>query len=174
MIPLGILFSFLSLSILSWVIYSSVKTPFLRSLKTRRTNIEETVNQSRLALKEANNLLKMFKAKLGGVDDERVIMLAKMKIDLKKMRERMILEAKELGENIRITAHRTAGQEFRVAKARLQWQLASAAINLAKEKLEKHLTKDDDLSLQEEALNNLGNNQYGKSITREALRESVI
>lgn len=174
MIPLGILFSFISLAILSWAIFASTKEPLLRALKTRRTNTEEAINQSRRALEDANKTLRAFKSKLAGVEDEQTTMLAKMKVDLKNMRERMISDANDLGKNIRVTAHRTAQQEFRVAKARLQWQFASAAIKIAREKLEKHLTKDDDLNLQEEALNNLGDKQYGKSITREALRESVI
>lgn len=174
MIPLGILFSFIALAILSWIIFSSTKTPFLRMLKTRKTNIQEAIHQSRSALDDAKSMYETFKAKLAGVEEERSSMLSQMEINLKKMRERMILDANDLGKNIRITAERTSGRELRAAKARLRWQFASAAIELAREKLKKHLTKDDDFNLQEEALGNLGQSKYGKSITSEALREGVI
>ncbi|OGQ35408.1 MAG: hypothetical protein A3F16_02665 [Deltaproteobacteria bacterium RIFCSPHIGHO2_12_FULL_43_9] len=174
MISLGILFSFISLTILSWIIFSSTKAPFLRMLKTRRTNIKETIHQSRRALNDAKNMCVTFRDKLTGVEKERSSMVSQMKIDLQKMRERMIQDANDLGGNIRVTAKRTSEQEFRAAKARLRWQIASAAINLAREKLEKHLTKDDDFGLQEETLTNLEQSKYGKSITSEALRESII
>lgn len=174
MIPLAILFSFISLGILLWIIFSATKAPFLRMLQTRSANIEEAVNQSRNAVVEANNMYENFKSKLAGIDQNRASMLKQLSKDLEKMKRRIVADAVDLGEKIKHTAERTGQHEIRAARARLQWEVASAAINLAREKLEKHLTIEDDRALQEEVLTHLGQKQYGKSITREALREGII
>src|SRR3990167_4566443 len=107
MIPLGILFSFISLGILVWVIFSATKVSFKKMLQARSASIEEMVNQSRRALSEAKEYFEVFKIKLAGVDKERDALLTQMKKDLVKIRERMVVDANDLSEKIIVTAKRT-------------------------------------------------------------------
>jgi F-type H+-transporting ATPase subunit b len=58
-------------------------------------------------------------------------------------KERIIAEARQIGEKIKEQAALTAQQELKMAKRRVQDETASMTIELAEELLKKHLTPKD-------------------------------
>lgn len=174
MIPLGIFFSAVSLGIFLWVVFSSSKEPLLRALKTRRANIEEAITQAHEGHQDSKEMFETYRIKLDGFEVERQSMMKQMEQDVGRLEDRIKVNAVKMAEKIKQNTQQTIRQELRANQERLKIFTAQAAIGLAREKIEKQMTDEDDRHLQEEAMNQLRQKQYGQSITREALRESAL
>jgi len=130
--------------------------PILSAVKTREDNIQDALNQAKLAKKEMEDLK---------ADNERIMREAKIERDaiLKEAREikdRIVGEAKDAakaeGEKLIETARQTINAEKNAAMADIKTQIGTLSVNIAESILKQKLDNS-------EAQNELVQNYLNKS-----------
>lgn len=130
--------------------------PILSAIKTREDNIQDALNQAKLAKKEMEDLK---------ADNERIIREAKIERDsiLKEARdikERIVGEAKDIakaeGDKIIESAKQTIEAEKNAAMSDIKNQIGALSVNIAESILKQKLEKT-------EAQNELVQNYLNKS-----------
>ena len=130
--------------------------PILSAVKTREDNIQDALNQAKLAKKEMEDLK---------ADNERIIREAKIERDsiLKEAREikdRIVAEAKDAakseGDKLIEAARQTINAEKNAAMADIKSQIGTLSVNIAESILKQKLENN-------EAQNELVQNYLNKS-----------
>jgi F-type H+-transporting ATPase subunit b len=112
-------------------------------LKKRQEAIKTALAEADKAKQEGERKYQEYEARLANLDLEIKQLRQTLIEEGEREKERIIAEARQIGEKIKEQAALTAQQELKMAKRRVQDETASMTIELAEELLKKHLTPKD-------------------------------
>ena len=112
-------------------------------LKKRQESIKTALAEADKAKQEGEQKYQEYEERLANLDLEIKQLRQALIEEGEREKERIITEARQIGEKIKEQARLTAQQELKTAKRRVQDETASMTIELAEELLKKHLTPKD-------------------------------
>jgi F-type H+-transporting ATPase subunit b len=130
--------------------------PLRNGLAGRREGIAKSLEEAEAAKAAAEAKFAEYDAKLNRAEAEIDAIAAEIKLEGEKERERIIAQAKEMAEKIRVEAERSADFEVARAQAELRAEAARLAVSLAQELLEKSFTAQDQSRLLDEYMKKVG------------------
>ncbi|MFA5516794.1 MAG: ATP synthase F0 subunit B [Desulfuromonadales bacterium] len=133
-----------------------VHKPIRRGLSARRDGIAKTLQQAESAGKEAEARFAEYDGKLTRAADEIEEIYAEIRREGELERERILANAKEMAEKIRLEAERAAASEIANARAELRREAARMAVQLAEDLLRQQVTVEDQERLMNEYMLKVG------------------
>ncbi|UCG38079.1 MAG: ATP synthase F0 subunit B [bacterium] len=150
---------FLNFAILAGALFYFARKPIvnairnsIESVRTMIREAEETRQAAEIRMKEADE-------KLAGVDREMADLLASARKESEAEKERILAEAAEAVENLKIEATMAIEQELKKSQEILKREAAEVAVALAEEIISKKMTSEDQRKFVSEYLQKLEANQ---------------
>ncbi|MFQ5895111.1 MAG: F0F1 ATP synthase subunit B [Nitrospinota bacterium] len=146
----------LNFLLVAGLLYMLLAKPIRQHMAERRERIERSIAEAEQARREAAALLAEQRARVGELEWALEAQRAEAAREREALRERLVRESERAAQRL-IEQTRTAIElEGKKARAQLQAQAATLAIQLAEEMLSKNLGPDDQRRLVEEYLVRLG------------------
>lgn len=130
--------------------------PIRKGLAGRREGIEKALNDSRVAKEEAEAKFAEYDRKLSKAAAEIEEIYAGIKAEGELEREKILANAREMAEKIKLEAEKSASNEVSKARAQLRQDAARLAIEIAEELLKKNFTGEDHSRLVDEYMQKVG------------------
>jgi len=127
-----------------------VSKPLKNALKARRDGIEQDLKLSEDAATAAETKYAEYDVKLTQAETEIDAIKVAIKEEAEKEKKRIIAEAHEMAEKIKVDAEKTAANEIAKARLTLQQDAAAMAVKIAEDVLKKAVNKEDQSRLVEE------------------------
>jgi F0F1-type ATP synthase membrane subunit b/b' len=131
--------------------------PLVRDfLKNRREEVMSTIAQSAAKKQAAEALVRDYKSKLAGLDNEISAMQTALREEGEREKARLVSEGEALAVKIREDAVFLAEQEVKIARQQLRQEMANQAEAAARGLVERNLTTADQNRLAEEFIGDIG------------------
>lgn len=140
---------------INFVIYAAVlyyfALPLVRSmLRSRHDDVVAAIGQASAKKQQAEALVREYRAKLAGVNDEAREIESSLRADAAREQQKILNEAKLMADKLQQDARFLAVRETEVARENIRAELAAQAEAIARELLQKHmLPQDHDRLVQE-------------------------
>jgi len=133
-----------------------IRKPLRNGLAGRRDGIARALQDAETARAAAEAKFAEYDAKLNRAEAEIDAIAAELKLEGEKERDRIVAQAKEMAENIRNEAERSASFEVARAQTELRAEAARLAVSLAEELLTKSFTAQDQSRILDEYMKKVG------------------
>jgi len=133
----------LNLSILLGVLYIYLRKPIQAFVRDRQYSIAEELKKSQGMLREAKIKYEELSVRLNQADQEIASMKAASQKDAVEMRERIILQAHKLSENIKLESNNSAQLLLHELKSDLYKDLSEAVLSRAGKMISDNLSPED-------------------------------
>jgi len=133
-----------------------ITKPIRNGLAGRRQGIEKTLSDARTAKGEAEAKFAEYDRKLSKAAAEIEEIYAGIKAEGELEREKILANAREMAEKIKLEAQKSAANEVSKAQAQLRQDAARMAIEIAEELLKKNFTGKDHSRLVDEYMQKVG------------------
>lgn len=130
--------------------------PIRNGLASRREAIEKSLRDAEAARQEAEARFSEYDAKLTKAAAEIEEMRTAIRREGEVERDRILANAREMAEKLKVEAEKAAENEVARARAELRAEASRLAITMAEELLRKHITGDDQQRLVNEYMSKVG------------------
>jgi F-type H+-transporting ATPase subunit b len=131
--------------------------PLVRNfLKSRREEVMSTIAQSAAKKQAAEALVRDYKSKMAGLDNEISAMRTALREEGEREKARLVSEGEALAAKIREDTVFLAEQEVKIARQQLRQEMANQAEVAARGLVERNLTAADQNRLAEEFIGHIG------------------
>lgn len=130
--------------------------PVRQALAGRREGIEKSLKEAQAAREDAEARFAEYDAKLSRAAAEIEEIRASIRREGEVERERILANAREMGEKIKVEAERAAENEVGRARVELRREAARLAVAMAEELLSKNFTGEDHDRLVSEYMQKVG------------------
>ena len=155
------LFKLVNTLIVVGILYKVAFNPIKNFLKDRREGIRKALDEARAAREEAEKQLAEQRSKVADLEAELMRVRDQGKKERAAMRERLEKEQENQAQRLLEQTRTTIELEATKARAELQNQAASLALNLAEEMLKKELGEADQERFVENYLANIDDRNGG-------------
>ncbi|MGV8073643.1 MAG: hypothetical protein AB2L11_03635 [Syntrophobacteraceae bacterium] len=125
------------------ILVKLLKKPLVNFLATRREDIRELLEQLQAKRLEAEKVAAEYQAKLSTLDDQTKQIVAELLAEGESEKQKIIDAAKKQAEYIKQQAQLAAQQEIKIAKERLQEEIAELSVAAAEDILRKKIKAED-------------------------------
>lgn len=146
----------LNFAILFGALVYVVSKPLRNGLAARREGVEKALADAEAAKLEAEARFADYDAKLNRAAAEIAEISAGIRREGEVERDRILANARDMAEKIKVEAERAAENEIARARTELRREAARLAIGLAEELLKKNFTSDDHDRLVNEYMQKVG------------------
>lgn len=129
------------------VLFLILRKPFIKAMQDRREGIRAELVRAKAEKAEAEEKLREIETRLSRLDQEVAEIRANAELEAKAEYERLIKQAGEEGERLKIMAEREIEGAFRAAQMELKEFAASKSVELAEKIIRKEIRPDDDARL---------------------------
>ncbi|MCP5463963.1 MAG: ATP synthase F0 subunit B [Deltaproteobacteria bacterium] len=137
--PFGIINFFILITLLFLVL----KKPIPQFFRGRALKTKLAIDEAQKAYDDAFRHYEEIQCKLKNADVEGKELLASIKEEAELEKQKIVVQARELAENIKKDAKRLADHEIKRARVALKEEAISIAAELAAEKIKTRLSADD-------------------------------
>lgn len=131
--------------------------PLVRGfLRSRREEVVSVITQASAKKQQAEALVREYKTKLAGVEEESAAILASWCEDAEREKGKLISEAQSMAAKIKEDAQFLADQEVKIARQKIREEMAGEAEAMAEELVRRHFTAADQNRLATEFIEQIG------------------
>ena len=131
--------------------------PLVRDfLKSRRDEVVSTISQASAKKQAAEALVNEYRAKLAGLETEVQSILASLRQEGERERNRVVSEAQATAVKIKEDASFLAEQEVKMARQKLREEMAELAAATARQLVERNLSSADQIRLADDFIQTIG------------------
>ncbi len=130
-------------TIMAAILYKLLKKPAGGFFVSRRENIQKMLAELEGKKKEAELKTAEYKAKMAGLEEETKKIVDELIVEGETERKKIIESAKKQAEYITQQAHLAVQQEIKVAREKLQEQIAELSVAAAEDILRKKMKAED-------------------------------
>jgi len=146
---------------LNFLIYAFIVVkfafPLVRSfLQSRREEVIQVVAQASAKKQQAEALVREYKAKVAGLDNEVQSILSSWREDAEREKAKLLSEAQSLAAKLKEDAQFLGEQEVKIARQQIRDEMANQAEAMAEELVRRHLTPADQSRLAAEFIRDIG------------------
>lgn len=150
------LYRCLNFAVMAGIIGYFITKPIRKGMAARREGIEKDLREARAAKEEAETRFAEYDRKLSKASAEIEEIYATIRKEGELEREKILANAREMAEKIRLEAEKTAANEVNKARAQLRQEATRMAVEIAEELLKKNFTGEDHSRLVDEYLQKVG------------------
>jgi F-type H+-transporting ATPase subunit b len=125
-------------------------------LRSRREEVVTVITQASAKKQQAEALVRDFKAKLAGVEQEASTILASWRDEAEREKSKLIGDAQSMAAKIKEDAQFLADQEVKIARQKIRNEMAEQAEALAEDLVRRHFTAADQNRLATEFIEQIG------------------
>jgi len=145
----------------NFLIYSFILVkfafPLVRDfLRSRRDEVVSTISQASAKKQAAEALVNEYRAKLAGLETEVQSILASLRQEGERERNRVVSEAQATAVKIKEDASFLAEQEVKMARQKLREEMAELAAATARQLVERNLSSADQTRLADDFIQTIG------------------
>jgi F-type H+-transporting ATPase subunit b len=129
------------------VIFYLLRKPLKKALGDRRDSIQKELQELEAKKEEANREFQALEKRISNIKEEREAILAEIKIDGEKEKQKIIDNAQKTASRIVDQAQITIQQEIQKAGQSLKQEMSETAVRMAEELLKKNITENDQKSM---------------------------
>jgi F-type H+-transporting ATPase subunit b len=134
--------------------------PLVRDfLRSRRDEVVSTISQASAKKQAAEALVNEYRAKLAGLETEVQSILASLRQEGERERNRVVSEAQATAVKIKEDASFLAEQEVKMARQKLREEMAELAAATARQLVERNLSSADQTRLADDFIQTIGQTQ---------------
>ncbi len=148
---------FLLLALLTWLLRSKIRD----ALANRSARVKREIDDSNQLRKEAQTRFAELEARLSGFEGELSNMREEAETAATKEREAIMARAEEDAARITESAERTIRDETERARQALRREVANLSIDIARERLEKQVSADDQKRLAKDFVDTVKSDNSG-------------
>ncbi|TMA59489.1 MAG: ATP synthase F0 subunit B [Deltaproteobacteria bacterium] len=131
--------------------------PLVRDfLRSRRDEVVSTISQASAKKQAAEALVNEYRAKLAGLETEVQSILASLRQEGERERNRVVSEAQATAVKIKEDASFLAEQEVKMARQKLREEMAELAAATARQLVERNLSSADQTRLADDFIQTIG------------------
>ena len=131
--------------------------PLVRDfLRSRRDEVVSTISQASAKKQAAEALVNEYRAKLAGLETEVQSILASLRQEGERERNRVVSEAQATAVKIKEDASFLAEQEVKMARQKLREEMAELAAATARQLVERNLSSADQSRLADDFIQTIG------------------
>jgi len=131
--------------------------PLVRDfLRSRRDEVVSTISQASAKKQAAEALVNEYRAKLAGLETEVQSILASLRQEGERERNRVVREAQATAVKIKEDASFLAEQEVKMARQKLREEMAELAAATARQLVERNLSSADQTRLADDFIQTIG------------------
>jgi len=131
--------------------------PLVRDfLRSRRDEVVSTISQASAKKQAAEALVNEYRAKLAGLETEVQSILASLRQEGERERNRVVSEAQATAVKIKEDASFLAEQEVKMARQKLREEMAELAAATARQLVERNLSSADQIRLADDFIQTIG------------------
>ena len=131
--------------------------PLVRDfLRSRRYEVVSTISQASAKKQAAEALVNEYRAKLAGLETEVQSILASLRQEGERERNRVVSEAQATAVKIKEDASFLAEQEVKMARQKLREEMAELAAATARQLVERNLSSADQTRLADDFIQTIG------------------
>jgi F-type H+-transporting ATPase subunit b len=131
--------------------------PLIRDfLKSRHDEVVSTIRQASAKKQAAEALVNEYRAKLAGLETEVQSILASLRQEGERERNRVVSEAQATAVKIKEDASFLAEQEVKMARQKLREEMAELAAATARQLVERNLSSADQTRLADDFIQTIG------------------
>jgi F-type H+-transporting ATPase subunit b len=131
--------------------------PLVRDfLRSRRDEVVSTISQASAKKQAAEALVNEYRAKLAGLETEVKSILASLRQEGERERNRVVSEAQATAVKIKEDASFLAEQEVKMARQKLREEMAELAAATARQLVERNLSSADQTRLADDFIQTIG------------------
>jgi F-type H+-transporting ATPase subunit b len=131
--------------------------PLVRDfLRSRRDEVVSTIGQASAKKQAAEALVNEYRAKLAGLETEVQSILASLRQEGERERNRVVSEAQATAVKIKEDASFLAEQEVKMARQKLREEMAELAAATARQLVERNLSSADQTRLADDFIQTIG------------------
>jgi F-type H+-transporting ATPase subunit b len=131
--------------------------PLVRDfLKSRRDDVASTLSQASAKKQAAEALVNEYRAKLAGLDTEVQSILASLRQEGEREKNKLVSEAQATAVKIKEDANFLADQEVKMARQKLREEMAELAAATARQLVERNLSGADQNRLVDDFIQTIG------------------
>ena len=131
--------------------------PLVRDfLRSRRDEVVSTISQASAKKQAAEALVNEYRAKLAGLETEVQSILASLRQEGERERNRVVSEAQATAVKIKADASFLAEQEVKMARQKLREEMAELAAATARQLVERNLSSADQTRLADDFIQTIG------------------
>lgn len=150
------LYRCLNFAIMAGILGYFITKPIRKGMAARREGIEKELRDARAAKEEAESKFAEYDRKLNKASAEIEEIYTSIRKEGELEREKILANAREMAEKIRLEAEKTAANEVSKAQAQLRMDATRMAIEIAEEILKSNFTREDHSRLVDEYLQKVG------------------
>jgi F-type H+-transporting ATPase subunit b len=140
---LDLLYRSINFIVFFLVLFFLLRKPIKQGLAGRRESIEKELSELEAKKEEARREYQDLEAKISNIKEEREAILADLKAEGEKEKQKIIENAQKVASRIVDQAQLTIQQEFRRANLSLRQELAEMAAQTAEDLIKKNITEND-------------------------------
>jgi F-type H+-transporting ATPase subunit b len=125
-------------------------------LKTRHQEVLSTITQATARKQAAESLVREYKAKLAGLDQETQSIHTSLREEGEREKSKLINEAHTMALKIKEDANFLADQEVKIARQKMREEMANQAERAARELVQRNLSGADQSRLAAEFIQTIG------------------
>jgi len=144
------LWRLLNFSLTVAILVYFVSKPLKNAMASRREGIEQAIKASEDAAEAAQAKYAEYDNKLIQAESEIETIKGSIKEEAELEKERIVAEAKQMAEKIKLDAQKASDNEIAKARLTLQQEAVTMAVSIAEDVLKKAVTKEDQARLVEE------------------------
>lgn len=146
----GLVYPAINFFVLMSLLIFAARKPIREFFKNRSAQTKDTLEQTKSLYEKAYREFEEINAKLKNADQEGKTLLKKFQEEAELEKQKTIQEANQIATKIKSDAQRIAENEVKKAVQILKQHTVELSLNLAKEKIKKEVTLDNQVSLSQE------------------------